>query len=246
MSTDVFEKYYAELASHMGLGVPPELVASAPCECAKHATGLQFLPEEVRYTGMRTPDMIAAENTAMGAGAGAGSGAGAASGSADAMAVDEEIGGGSGPVVGVSGSAGGAGASHGGFGGSARGSDMMVEDPQSGQLQQQRHSEHNTRAGARAGEWQSSSGRAEQWHAQGSGHLRSVETGSSSGFGYDGTERRQVAGSSSASASASTGHASAPQADSWQANEGRQRMDGSEPVMRREGRGGFFGSAADG
>ena len=37
VATDVYEKYYSELANHMGLGVPPEASALNTCDCASVA-----------------------------------------------------------------------------------------------------------------------------------------------------------------------------------------------------------------
>ncbi|RYG53553.1 hypothetical protein EON66_08370, partial [archaeon] len=50
--TDVYEKYYSELANHMGVGVPPELMVGNTCDCVRHATAISYADDELRNTGM--------------------------------------------------------------------------------------------------------------------------------------------------------------------------------------------------
>lgn len=49
--TDVYEKYYSELANHMGVGVPPELMVGNTCDCVRHATAIAYVDDELRNTG---------------------------------------------------------------------------------------------------------------------------------------------------------------------------------------------------
>jgi hypothetical protein len=66
--TDVYERYYVELASHAGIGVGAAASpVTAGCDCVAAVGPCQggpdvaeggtmgFAPEDVRYTGMRSP-----------------------------------------------------------------------------------------------------------------------------------------------------------------------------------------------
>lgn len=57
--TEVFEKYYSELANHMGVGVPPDVAqANTSCECPAFAQHVSYTQDELRHTGMRMlPDI---------------------------------------------------------------------------------------------------------------------------------------------------------------------------------------------
>ena len=57
VATDVFEKYYSELANHMGVGAPHS-DASASCECHRFAAAMRYHADEVRYTGMRAVEEL--------------------------------------------------------------------------------------------------------------------------------------------------------------------------------------------
>lgn len=52
--TDVYERYYAELANHMGVGVPPELLAANTCDCARFVESIAYDKEALDYTGACT------------------------------------------------------------------------------------------------------------------------------------------------------------------------------------------------
>lgn len=70
VSTDVFEKYFAELASHMGMNIDTGEIlgnnnnnsssssSNNTCDCMKQAQSLKFTFEEIRYSGMKTPDYL--------------------------------------------------------------------------------------------------------------------------------------------------------------------------------------------
>lgn len=64
VATDVFEKYYSELANHMGLGVPPEASALNTCDCASVAHLMAYHSDDLRHTGMRTTSELTAETMA--------------------------------------------------------------------------------------------------------------------------------------------------------------------------------------
>jgi len=53
--TDVYERYYAELANHMGVGVPPELLAANTCDCARFVEHIAYDEESQAYTGAWLP-----------------------------------------------------------------------------------------------------------------------------------------------------------------------------------------------
>jgi hypothetical protein len=64
--TDVYEKYFMELAGHCL--VPPTHVSRAhTCDCTSHASTLNFQYEDVRYSGLR-PDLVAAATAAVASG----------------------------------------------------------------------------------------------------------------------------------------------------------------------------------
>ena len=66
--TEVYEKYFMELAGHCL--VPPAMAARThTCDCASHAALLTFSPEDVRHSGLRT-DLVAAAAAAVASGAG--------------------------------------------------------------------------------------------------------------------------------------------------------------------------------
>lgn len=129
--TDVYEKYYGELGNHMGVGVPPELLAHNTCNCARFAPAIAYAGEELRHTGMRPLDAMAAESLAAFAASGGAAGSDAASAGASAaggggmgggMATDESAAAAAGSAAaGGGGAAGFAGSGFAASGGAAGG-----------------------------------------------------------------------------------------------------------------------------
>ncbi len=86
VSTELFEKYFLELAGHCH-SAPGKLPAVA-CDCPSFAAHLAYRPEEVRYTGLRgdLSEAAAAGVGAGGGGGGEGGGGGGGQGAAGPVA----------------------------------------------------------------------------------------------------------------------------------------------------------------
>lgn len=219
VTTDVFEKYYIELANHMGVGVPPELMTHNACECARYAEAIAYSADELMHTGMRSSEQMAAETmqallAAQQAAAGAVGGAGAAGGLPGAgagMIVEDDdaavaaAAAGMGAVaLGGGGAAAGAGGGYGGAGVGGGAAPHTAEDdvPMAAASDGHRMSDKDFDAEgfgrpAVAAAFASSSSGHEFSGCSGRlaatlGGPGAMSSGSSSSCGYDGAGRRQV------------------------------------------------------